>query len=630
MIRLLGAALCLFPAQAQDRSRAGFEVWDTGALADAPESGWTRVASGETPEPKGGLVVSNGKLRIAARRKGPGLEVWTLGTGAPFLRATLLPPEAAAVESVALVEHGRASAVLEIGWKGRSAQFRLARGDLHVEVRPGPGATALRVQCASRFVLLPDFFADDLLVDARALPADRAELPSENFLLQPLGSGDVLAMTVFENRDQEVRVTLAGTGPERVVTGSEIEFGKGRKVWVAFLEAPGIWHSRELDAADAKKILPLGWRMPFVAQWRADFTRRDGLTDSWDLLLADRDGDGYIKPSWIDSGGRISEASRTAAGEVDRDAYKAGGPASDRIGPDRIRWTTVLGKVPYPCWTDRERNGFLQPLEHKKLSFQGPVLIYPSNRLADTPLDCFTPVDVVRNTLGVGPCEHLLDVEGQKQEHVGRATCHVRTLLNETYGAGGQKARAKEVEAWLGDGYDFLVHIRNRVLAYVAFGAELRKHLAAQKAARPELAAGIEPLEALAKEIDERVEARLQAIRTHKFLADTVARVVARKEEPTPPALAAELNRIFRERFLGYEGADWKERIKSEYTDALTAIGGQQDEMVGECRWVVKALRQKAGILVASDPRLAAVAAEVRARCQKMLRGGAAYEGARH
>jgi len=52
--------------------------------------------------------------------------------------------------------------------------------------------------------------------------------------------------------------------------------------------------------------------------------------------------------------------------------------------------------------------------------------------------------------------------------------------------------------------------------------------------------------------------------------------------------------------------------------------------MVGECRWVVKALRQQAGILMARDPRMAAVATEIRARTQKMLRGGAAYEGARH
>jgi hypothetical protein len=45
---------------------------------------------------------------------------------------------------------------------------------------------------------------------------------------------------------------------------------------------------------------------------------------------------------------------------------------------------------------------------------------------------------------------------------------------------------------------------------------------------------------------------------------------------------------------------------------------------------VVKALRQKAGILMATDPKMAPMAAEIRTWTQKILRGGAAYEGARH
>jgi hypothetical protein len=349
------------------------------------------------------------------------------------------------------------------------------------------------------------------------------------------------------------------------------------------------------------------------------------------MLLPDKEGNGFIKPSWLAQDGKISAATRTATGEVDRDAYKPGGPASDRLGPDRLRWTTVLGRVPYPCWSDAERRGFLQPLEHKRFQFDGPVLIYPITRLAETPIDCYTPVDIVRNTLGVGPCQYLLDVEGQKQEHVGRATCHVRTLLNEVYGSGQQKAKKKEIENYLGDALDFVTHIRNRVLAYIAFGKDLRKYLEEQRAAHPELKEQLEALEALTREIDERVEPRIQTILQHQSLKETTARVIQQQTEPTPPALAAQLNHDFIAKgLLDYDGADWEKKLKKEYTDPLTTIGGQQDEMVGECRWVVKALRQKAGILLATDPRMAPIAAEIRTRTQKMLRGGAAYEGARH
>ena len=49
---------------------------------------------------------------------------------------------------------------------------------------------------------------------------------------------------------------------------------------------------------------------------------------------------------------------------------------------------------------------------------------------------------------------------------------------------------------------------------------------------------------------------------------------------------------------------------------ALVVIGDNQDELSGECRWVVKALRQKAGILMATNPSAAPVAAEIRARVE--------------
>ena len=67
-------------------------------------------------------------------------------------------------------------------------------------------------------------------------------------------------------------------------------------------------------------------------------------------------------------------------------------------------------------------------------SHQGPALVYPINRLEATPLEAFTVVDVMRATLGVGPCEYILDVEGQKKTFHGRPTCASRTILDGIYG----------------------------------------------------------------------------------------------------------------------------------------------------------------------------------------------------
>src|SRR5207248_11281291 len=150
-----------------------------------------------------------------------------------------------------LTENSRAAVGLEVTSKAGTARFRLKRGERFVELQATAAAPTLRVECASRFAVLPDFFADDTLFDARKVPVDKVELPSENFLLHfpltlpspPGGEGglmakqDAIVMAVFENRAQDVRVTLTGTGHDRAITGSEIDFGqKGNKIWVAVIE----------------------------------------------------------------------------------------------------------------------------------------------------------------------------------------------------------------------------------------------------------------------------------------------------------------------------------------------------------------------------------------------------------
>ena len=74
-----------------------------------------------------------------------------------------------------------------------------------------------------------------------------------------------------------------------------------------------------------------------------------------------------------------------------------------------------------------------------------------------------------------------------------------------------------------------------------AFGRELRTFLEAEAASHPEVKEAAESLEAIAKEIYIRVDARLKSIQRNPKLAPIAAAVAERKEEATPPALAAEL-----------------------------------------------------------------------------------------
>jgi hypothetical protein len=442
----------------------------------------------------------------------------------------------------------------------------------------------MRVECPSRYAVLPDFFADDLVIDPAKLPVQGAEVPGDNFVLHLTAKGDSLVACVFENRDQDVRLGVADEGGQRVIGSSEIAFGKGRKAWVGLLEAPHIWHTFQVNRADAGEIKPLDWKMPFAAAWRCDLTRTDGLVDSWEMLLQAEKGGAFIKPSWLGSG-------------------------EERLDVNRRRWTTVLGTFPYPCWSDPEGRASIQPIKHPTLKFDGPAVIYPINRVKQTPLDAYTVVDVMRNTLGVGPCEYILDLEGQKSEYKGRATCSVRDKLNAIYSKNQQKEQRSEVEKTLDEGLTFVNHIRGRITRYVEFGNQLRAYLAEQKKAHPELSDFLTEMDKLAGEIDVRFAARESRIKT--------------------PAHVAAMNEEFRKNVLDKEGADAVAKCK-QYTIALVVIGDSQDELSGECRWVVKNLRQQAGLRMAVDPRVTPIAREIRARAQEALRNPANHEGARH
>ena len=217
--------------------------------------------------------------------------------------------------------------------------------------------------------------------------------------------------------------------------------------------------------------------------------------------------------------------------------------------------------------------------------FEGPALIYPIDRVPATALDTFTVLDVVRNTLGVGPCEYILDVEGQQSKYKGRATCSVRDTLNPDLRQQTAKGSARaEIEKVLEDLMIFIRHIRGRIEGYVAFGHETLAYLAEQKKAHPELAERTGRAGDPGPPIDASVSPR------------------ARTSIKTPDQ-AADMVEEFRKTVLDYEGDDALAKCK-RFTEAWVEIGGNQDELVGECRWAVKMIRQRAGLLMAVDPRL--------------------------
>ena len=594
--------LCVQPAQAQ--VLPAMQLFDTSVRLPAALSldalsmrdKWTLLPEDETKHKfKGDAVISNGKLAIALRQQGRGAEVYAATPKGWVLRAELVAvadAPAALLSLVKIVENTSGGVAVDATFKTAKGKaltigYELKLGQVFVQTQSRSDTKALQVLAPCRFAVLPDFFADDIVVDATELAAAQTELPSDNFFMHMLRNGESVVMAVWHPAKDDVRINLAGQDKARTITSSEIAYAKDGRVFVAVLDSPGIWHQRDIDSADAEKILPLDWKVPFTAHWRVDWRRDDNLTDSWEMLAQKPDGE-YVKHGWY--------GQPESFGNVD---WQHEG---------RRRWTTVLGSFQYPCWIDKEGAGYLQPLR-KGVRFLGPALIYPVNRVGATPLEEFTVVDVMRSTLGVGPCEYILDVEGQKKTYQGRPTCASRTILDTIYGKREQKQKKAEVQKTLDDVLAFVRHIRGRIDDYVRFGHDMIVYLEEQKKDQPGLAGLLAEMQDTTRKMDTYLARRKDGIKT--------------------PEYAAQLVTDFRTTLVDYDGDDALVKCK-KITAALVGIGGNQDELVGECRMVVKILRQRAAMAMATDPHAAQTAKEVRRRTQQMLRNPTSYEAPRH
>jgi hypothetical protein len=597
-------AASLEPALAQEPMSV--QVYDTRASSRLPLSAemlskkdhWTQVSEDTIKHTfKGDAVLANSKLAVVFRRKGRGAEVYAAGPKGLTLQAELVgmgKTPAKALSSLKIMENNQGSAALEASFKTAKGgpitiSYELKLGQVFVQTQPRAGAVGLQVMAPGcRFAVLPDFFADDIVADATALQVPQTELPSENFLLHFVDHGDAIVMPVWHPAGDDVRITLSGQGEARAITSSEIHYGPQGKICVAVLTGPRIWHERDIAAGETNQILRLDWKPPYKALWRVDWQRDDKLVDSWDMIAQKPDGE-YIKHGWYGQPESFGNSDWSKTG--------------------RGRWTTVLGNFLYPCWIEKDGEGYLQPIRHRKLRFQGPALIYPINRIESTPLEEFTIVDIVRATLGVGPCEYILDVEGQKKTFQGRPTCASRTILDNIYSRNEQKAKRPEVEKTLDEVIAFVRHIRGRIQDYTTFSHEMIAWLEQQKKTYPKQTDSLSAMQETCRKIDEYTARRQEKLQT--------------------PEYATQLVTDFRANLVDYEGGDALTKCKHT-TAALVEIGGNQDELVGECRMTIKRLRQQAALLMAADPPLAPVAREVRRRTQQILRNPASYEAPRH
>jgi hypothetical protein len=273
--------------------------------------------------------------------------------------------------------------------------------------RPLDKSMLLEVRGQISYTVVPDFStSQDAIYDPVTLKSEEVELSADNFLIGLLENRRSAFMCVWQGilagtgqggRTNAVQGTPAfptavmvqrGTGKERHCSAIRVK-ANGETIHIGVLESDKLWYMMELAGHRAGELIKLNWQRPFSAQWKAV------LLGSDDEILSDR--------------------ARKSKAYVFMNEQK----------PD------------YPVWFNGTEAWLKVPETKDNIGPWRTVLVYALDRQKDTPIHIFTSVDIVRQTLGVGPCEYELDVNTARRRIAS---------TNESSGSSAAGPRAPVIE----------------------------------------------------------------------------------------------------------------------------------------------------------------------------------------
>jgi hypothetical protein len=603
---------------------------------------------------QGEVTLENKSLRVVTTPSQAGVNVF-LRSDPARKRIELAVVPAGASESTAItkaevVKNASGRSLLRVDAGAAEVELSLGSSGF-VKINAVKNAASVEVRAGARYAVLPDFFADDVVFDPLRFAAPTLTVPAENFLLQFVEGGNTVVMCDWpgrlkqpgvsatatgimkddkENGEPQVDLVFAGEGKARRIAAARISF-QDKPVYAGIIEQKGIWQDEAAAALPTYKPTAIAWKRPFDARWRGDFIVADGqrLAD-WPTRNQSFDFKSTAK----------SQTKIAKQGDVDPlDARFAAATSSARPADwqeQGVSWWEKGDENAPQIWQESLASFFIYPAvfkgdevrlclyadkkARKKPHVYERVIIYPLARVASTPLNIFTPVDMMRETLGQGPCEYILDLAGIKPRQAGGdrttlayATCglwndHIQPITRQVKKAADghfepldEKTKTHLVQA-LEDMWYFVHAIHDRLREYKKWGAEMDAFCKQESGKNP----------------------------TVKPIADRALALVGRLNSD-----------LARHKFEGPgTEAYWKERVPEliqlvkadDYTDLssisrIRDLGNEQDERVSRCRQYVKALLQEIVFQDTSDADARAFAAEIRDRCHRMLRNQHPKEG---
>jgi len=375
--------------------------------------------------------------------------------------------------------------------KDLSVVFSFSKTQI-VEVKPAENMKGISLLSPIEYGVVPSFIGDDLIFN----PGEYSSVntlcaPAENLFLGLLKGENRLLVVTWPKGKQQMQLRLSGEGQGRRLIDS-IDFDNdGQSIYLAALEAPGIWHREELKPSYLEKDAAINWKRPFPAKW---VTQLD------------------------EAGVKATFTFRESKGQI---------------------WRGVPGMYIYPVWFDGDNAVYHLS---KKVPPRGESIIYFLEGKG-TPVSVSTPVDILKATLGRQACDPILDVAGRKlrTHHRGAAagirracTCGCTEAIEAVFKAGEEVERREYVEEAVEDMVYFVRAHLERIDEYRGFAEGLIEFLRGPGSSSAELKPFLSSLEQIARQMLQDYDVQRMHIKSPEYADELARKTVAltRKKDP--------------------------------------------------------------------------------------------------
>ena len=393
-----------------------------------------------------------------------------------------LKGKSAGISRCSILHHTDDQIALEVSFSGRGAKdnfsaiFSFDHTQI-VEIKPAENMKGISLLGSIEYGVMPDFIGDDLIYDPEKYPSPTTlHIPSENLFLGLLEGRNNMLVVTWPTGKQRMRLVLRNSKEGRLIESVDLD-NDGKSIYLALLDAPGIWHKEQLKPTYLEKDVVINWKRPFPAKWITQLNEAG------------------VKTTFT-----FKESKETI-------------------------WRGVTGRYNYPVWFNGQKTFYRLG---KKIPPKGYSLVYCLERKA-TPLSISTPVDIMKATLGRQTCDNILDLPGRKlRTHHRRgaagvrraATCGCTEAIQAVFDAGREVKQKDYVDGAVDDMVYFVERHVERINEYQDFANNMIKYLNLKRKSAADLEPFIDNMKAIVQEIPKGYSRQKENMKSLEYAAE--------------------------------------------------------------------------------------------------------------